>query len=96
MNFMHCEMGIGRPKMRRFGAPSKLKSKRNKVEDTNTNNDDGETKKKGRGRPKGSRNKQKDEPAAKKRKTEKSLRQRAEEAADGDLDENDKSWLYFR
>ena len=88
---MHCERGIGRPKKRIFGAPSILKSKRNVVEDTHTNNDEGETKKKGRGRPKGSRNKQKDEPATKKRTTEKSLRQRAEEAAYGDLDENDKS-----
>ena len=48
MNFMHCERGIGRPKKRRFGAPSILKSKRNIVEDTNTNKDEGETKKKGR------------------------------------------------
>ena len=68
-----------------------MKSKRNIVEDTHTNNDEGETKKMGRGRPKGSRNKQKDEPATKKRKTGKSLRQRAEEAAYGNLDENEKS-----
>jgi hypothetical protein len=26
MNFMHCERGIGRPKKRRFGAPSILRT----------------------------------------------------------------------
>ena len=80
MNFMQCERGIGRPKKKRFGAPSLLKTKRNVVVDTIT--DDGETKKRGRGRPKGAKNKQKDEPATKKRKVEKSLRQRADTGAE--------------
>ena len=89
MNFMQCERGIGRPKKKRFGAPSALKTKRNVVEDMNTNNAEEESKKRGRGRPKGSKNKQRDEPATKKRKTEKSLRQRAEQAAYGDLEEEE-------
>ena len=55
----------------------------------NTNNAEEESKKRGRGIPKGSKNKQRDEPATKKRKTEKSLRQRAEQAAYGDLEEEE-------
>ena len=95
INFMHCPRGIGRPKKKRFGAPSLLKSRRKPVVDfidANDNNDAIENpKKRGRGRPKGSKNKAKDEPASKKSRVEpskKSLRQRAEEAA-YDEDEED-------
>ena len=87
MNFMQCERGIGQPKKKRFGAPSLSKTKINVLDDTN----EGESKKSWRGRPKGAKNKQKDEPATKKRKTEKSLRQRAEEAAYGDIIVNKES-----
>lgn len=78
MNFMHCTRGVGRPKKKRFGAPSLLKSKR-KADFSQTT----EKQKKAKGRPKGSRNKPKvmaaPTPAL-------SLRERAEMAAYGEED----------
>ena len=102
MEFMHCPRGVGRPKKKRFGAPSLLKSKRKPVldfidaPDINENNDATENpKKRGRGRPKGSKNQNKDEPADKKQRKEnvtKTIRQRAEDAA-YELDEDSEMCL---
>ena len=94
IDFMHCPRGIGRPKKKRFGAPNLLKSKRKPVLNLESNNEVVENpKKRGRGRPKGSKNKSRDEPLSKKQCIEvpkKSLRQRAEDAANFiDEDEND-------
>ena len=52
--FMQCTRSIGRPKLKRFGAPSLLKSQRA----TNNNTSDGPSRR-GRGRPKGAKNKPK-------------------------------------
>ena len=61
---------------KRFGAPSIVKTQRNIIE-----NDKNDNHKRERGWPKGSKNKQKDEPPAKKHKLTSGLRQRAEDAA---------------
>ena len=66
MNFMNCEKAVGRPKKKRFGAPSVLKTKRNIIENDKSKDVAEDNLKRGRGRPKGSKNKQKDEPPAKK------------------------------
>ena len=83
MDFMHCPRGAGRPKKKRFGAPSLLKTRRGPaIFSEPTSSADGDSlapKKRGRGRPKGARNKSKDEPAQKRQK--KTLRERAEEVA---------------
>ena len=81
MNFMHCGRGVGRPKLKRFGAPSLLKSKRKapNVDFIDGNDEQIEpSKKRAKGRPKGSKNKPKDAPVE---KPHQSLRERAEAAA---------------
>ena len=59
---------VGRPKKKRFGAPSV-----NKIQRTNNNHDihtdSNLGQKRGRGRPKGSQNKNKDEPQLNRQKT---------------------------
>ena len=81
MNFMNCEKAVGRQKKKRFGAPSVLKTKRNIIENDKSQDVAEDNLKRGRSRPKGSKNKQKDEPPAKKQKVTTDLRQRAEDAA---------------
>ena len=78
---MNCEKAVGRQKKKRFGAPSVLKTKRNIIENDKSKDVAEDNLKRGRGRPKGSKNKQKDEPPAKKQKVTTDLRQRAEDAA---------------
>ena len=80
---MHCTRGVGRPKKKRFGAPSLLKSKR-KAEFPETNEENlPPPNKKAKGRPKGSRNKPKVMAAPTQAL---SLRERAEIAAYGEED----------
>ena len=78
------------PKKKRFGAPSLLKSKRKPILNLECNEVPENPKK--RGRPKGSKNKSKNEPLPKKQcivVAKKSIRQRAEDAANFIEDEND-------
>ena len=76
---MQCTRGVGRPKKKRFGAPSLLKSRRKVNEEIETKDN-----KKGRGRPKGSKNKRTEEPIEEPppKRQKKTMRERAEEAAD--------------
>ena len=88
MDFKLCPRAIGRPKKRRFGAPSLLKSQRQRPEDDKEEKEDNDAgaEKKKRGRPKGSKNKPKtEEPPLKKMKT---FRERAEIAASWSLTED--------
>ena len=56
ISFLQCTRGVGRPKLKRFGAPSLIKSKRTLQHDQTSQ----QPLKRGRGRPKGAKNKPKD------------------------------------